>query len=90
VEIFGQNLLFPREEGSEVQDGSADAFHPVRVTFGGRGVDPLPGSLTHTKSGEDRLKATVPAGLASGQYDVAVINFRGSASDSKQFEVAAT
>jgi hypothetical protein len=88
VEIFGAALLFPIEEGAEVEAGSAAAFHPVRVIIGDVEAAPVDGTVTHTKSGDDRLKAKVPT-LDAGQYDVKVLNFRGTPSDVKQFEVLA-
>lgn len=89
IEIFGAALLFPIEEGAEVEAGSPALFHPVRVMIGDLEAPLVDGSLTHTKSGDDRLKAKVPASLAAGQYDVKVLNFRGTPSDAKQFHVTA-
>jgi hypothetical protein len=88
MEIFGTALLFPIQEGTEVEAGAPSAFHPIRVTIVELEAAIVTGSLTHRKSGEDRLKAMVPAGFAAGQYDVKVLNFRGTPSDVKQFQVA--
>jgi hypothetical protein len=87
IEIFGTGLLVPTAEGAVVENASRDAFHPIRVMIGDLNAALVTGSLTHLASGDDRLKATVPPTLAVGRHDVKVLNFRGTASEPKQFEL---
>jgi hypothetical protein len=87
IEIFGLALLHPLAEGAGIEGGSTPDFHTVRVLVGDRAAPVTESSLTHTKSGDDRLKATVPTGIPEGVYDVKVLNFRGTPSEATKFEV---
>jgi hypothetical protein len=87
VEIFGTGLLVPKEEGATVENASPPTFHAVRVMIGDLDARLVAESLIHLASGDDRLKAIVPDTLTPDRYDVKVLNFRGTPSEPKQFEV---
>ncbi|HMI82017.1 MAG TPA: IPT/TIG domain-containing protein, partial [Solirubrobacterales bacterium] len=91
VTVFGEGLLFPLDPTATAPATTQAQYHDVQVMIGGRETEIVPGSLSCSTTGGDRLKVTVPVGLKPGEeYDVVALNFRGTATEPVKLKVEAS